>query len=446
MPPALPNKKTHRHANVADLGLSAFRWSAEISREDAELVASLAENHPRQFWMAASAILKNRLSDNVGPILASFEKRPVLIRAALLLLAHRQARPDDSRCQAALAIAGRALALPGMRPSFYQARLDNLRPLFQGVAASDIFELIAAPALAGCARGALCAAQAMPDARSPTPGEIRRFTHGQTSFAAHSHLPRENAALFIARIHAQANGMPAASSLGSSPRFANAFFLIAHWHRECLASGHSDAAIWRDAGIILIERLPALAESSIALPLILGIDAFREAFLATLDLPPPSAAQASCRAPMPLTDSCIFEALSMASDAGAAEIMDFVKTRPNGRHKARLAPSPESSSESSFVGGIPIWAVALLAGKSPAPSWMPEPGSAEALAAVRFPKAWALKSKDGSLEGVDLMRHFGRDELPSGARFDAATLCKALGRSWEGLAKPRRSQPKASKS
>lgn len=447
MPHAIAKqKKTPRHANVADLGLSAFsRLASEISREDAELVASLAENHPRQFWMAASNVLKDRVSDNVLPIFASFKNRPVLIRAALLFLANKNTRPRVSRCLASFAIAGHALSLPGMRASFYKARLDNLRSQLQDAAASDIFELIAAPALAGNALGALCAAQAMPDARSSVPGEARRFTHGQTSFAAHSHLPREDAALFIARIHAQANGIPAASSVGFSARFANAFFLIAHWHRECLATGHSDAAIWRDAGILLIERVPALAESSIALPLILGIDAFRNAFRATLDLPPPSVAQASCRGPLPLTDSCIFEALAMAPEASATEIIGFAKTLANGRHKARLQPSSEFPARSLFVGGIPIWAIALLAGKEPSSSWMPELGSEEALAEIRIPKAWTVRAKDGSLNGLDLMRHLGPDEIPRGALFDAAKLCKAVGRSWGSLGKPRRPSSMAAK-
>ena len=419
-------KKTPRHATIFDLGLGK-RYSSAFSEADARIAAPLASSHPRQFWLAAKRILRDRSQRN-ATFFAAFDDRPALIRAALMLILKSPAQYEVLGESPLFLILSSALRLPGRTSAFYEARLEGLRRLRPEASASEVYSLIAAPALVGHAVATLAAAKAMPDPRGGDPSQARAFSHGQTSFASAGLYSPELLAQAAGIIHAQVHGISDGSSRPPQPPpCSNAFFLIAHRYRQSLAAGLAEASLWRDAGMILINRIPALSGEAPLTALMLGTEPFRRALAASLDLPAPKWSYSRGFASQ-LSDGCLFDALAMASPQCVGDILALAARRPPA---ASIAPGPDGSP-GAFVGGIPRWALALLAGHPPAPEWMPEPSSPEALAEMRFPKAWVAKAKDGSLLSSDLE---GRGRVapgdpPAGAKISAAKLCKALGSPW----------------
>jgi hypothetical protein len=411
-------KKTPRAA--PSLGMLLGRLGKEISRQDARLLTALSQTHPRQFWSAAKDLLSwSHPEDEALQVLRACASHPTLLRAGLSV-ASKVSKTDGVGSNPTLSILlGASLRLKNKSPQYHEERMRSAAQLLSGVSASDMFHLLVEPAEANNAHATLAAARAMPDAHNPQ--EARRFTYGQTSFAS-AGLMGESKLLARAFIQAQAAGLQGIPATRRE-RCDNAFFWIAHRHREALASGSVDAPTWAEAARLLVRRAPKLAEDGATLSLILASEELRPLLPAT-----PSKRHFSGW--WNQTRLC-FETLSMAQGSAVAPILNYFGPDLNSKlveaDAGENAPKARSGAPKMFSGGLPGWAVALLAGHAPEASWMPAPDAEAARATFKLPRALVAKARDGSMLESDLS---GPTLGASGASFDASSLCKALGHAW----------------
>lgn len=410
-------KKTRRHANLWDLGFSSY---GERSRDDSLLLVALVDSHPRQFWEQAKRCLTDRSYDRDWAVLAAFAGRETLIRAGLWL-ASKSSRIDGvGRNEGLQKMLSLALSLPGKSDAFYLARIESAKARLAQVSASEAFYAIASPAALGNAAATLALAKLMPDANSKDREEARRHTYGETSFGRGRFAERSVENKEIALIKAQAKGK-SVEPMDWSKGTRHPLFWIAHRFMAASKAKSPDAALWAEAGEMIIRRCPKMAECERALPLMLAIPQFRKALIEIR--PQLGSPSFYCFH----RSEALIEAFRLADKKDVAEIIAYANTGDSP--KLMVPTDPKSTNLPMWTGsaGLPAWALALLAGKAPDAAWMPVPGSLEALAPMPLPKAQVEKASLGRLRGAEL------DRYPNerAARYDAAKLCKALGHSWE---------------
>jgi hypothetical protein len=424
-------RKAKRVASLSDMGISSY---GRIERDDTQLLISLVETHPRQFWNAVKRPLTDRMGDERWELFRAFEGKEALLRAGLWLTSKNSRIDGVGRNESLQRMLAMTLALPGKREGFYLSRVEAAKQQLSQVSAGDVFFTITAPAIAGNAAATLALAKLMPDANSADKQEARRHTYGQTSFAGSGMHDQTAMSKSLAFIRAQVKGKPAEKP-EREKICSNPFFWIAHRYLECSKAKSPEAALWREAGEILIRRCPKMGESTEALPLLIGIEPFRKVLMETR--PTLGSPSFYCFH----RDEIILDALRLSSKKETAEVIAYANT--GERPVIRVSAAAQGGKESSWLSsGFPAWALALLAGRAPDPAWMPAPDSEEAKAEFSMPKALAEKAKAGSVKGRDV--DSGR--FPSGtAKFNAARLCKALGHAWEAQPEPAPAKPAARK-
>lgn len=409
-------RKERRFGSLSDLGLSTY---GRFEREDAQVLISVVKTHPRQFWSMVRRALTDRMGDDRWSLFGAFEGNEPLLRAGLWLVSKNSRIDGVGRNESLQRMLSMTLALPGKREGFYLARVEAAKAQLAKISAGDMFYTIAGPAMTGNAAATLALVKLMPDAKSADKEEARRHTYGPTSFAGYGMRDSAAANKCLAHIKAQAKGKPTELPERET-RCSNPFFWIAHRYEAALKAKSPEAAMWREAGEILVRRCPGLGESTETLPLILGIEPFRKALMeARPQLGSPSFYSFH-------RDEIILSALRMADKKQTAEIIAYVDT--GARPTMRVSGMDEAGKPASWItSGFPAWALALLAGKKPEAAWMPAPGSEEAKAEFAMPKALAEKAKAGGVKPRDV----NTSNIPGGsAKFNAARLCKALGHEW----------------
>lgn len=404
-------KKTPRHASAAQLNLVSTY--GERSEEDIQTIVLLAAKHPRQFWAAAKPLLSDRCRDRHYPILRAFFGHESLARAGLSFAAKHSRSDGVGRNDTLQILLDAALSIPGKSPAYYLNRIERARPLLSRVSAGDIFEAVFQPALGNNPHAAL--ARLMPAFDSPDREEARRHTYGQTSFASKGLYNEQAMAEARAIVHAQTHGLPARIP-ARRDLCDNAFFWVARRYHETHQAGQPEAALWREAGCILIQRVPRLIENTHTLALCLGLEPFRQALGERAPkLGSPGNFWSS-------REVLVGEAFLLASHGEAKGIIDYLATGQT----SKIAPAEATAEPTTprYNHGCPDWALALLAGHPPDPAWMPAPASLEFEATFQIPKALADKSRSGSICAED----FKIIERDSGARYDATRLLKELGR------------------
>jgi hypothetical protein len=437
------SKKTPRSANLSDLGLN---WSyGEKDPHEAELVAALASTHPRQFWDAAKHCLKDRPRDNEHLVVQAFSGREALVRAGLSYArkhgyndSHGYGHNRYGRNPAYETMVAHAMALPGKSARFQELVAARADKRFSKLHASEIFATILEPARAGNAYASLLLARLLPDSSSTDSEQAKRHENGRTGFASMDVYDSPERALTVALIHAQTHGIDpsiaakAAKSRGRPARLSgNAFFWIAHRHLEESAAGSPSAGIWAQAGVEIVRRCAkGLSQGPETLALALGIKPFRDALLA-------SRPQMGDRHYWS-RDQALFEAFKLCAHDDVKTICDYAATGPSPTI-ADLDPTKPDAPR-RYQGGLPSWALAVLAGHSPDPAWMPQSGAIEAQTLFKIPKSSMDMAKLGTLSGQQVDR-LGYSS--SGASYDAPKLCKSLGHSWPVLqaTKNRKAKP-----
>lgn len=420
-------KKTKRSADLSDLGVSSY---GEWSREELEFVSSLARTHPRQFWSSAKRFLTERSAqDRSLTALNAFKHSEVLLRAGLSLALKKSGMNGFGSNLAIESMLSGCLALPNKSEAFYLERARSAAAQLSKTSASSIFSILLAPAVAGNASAALAMAQQMPSAGSANPDEARRHTYGASGFASHGLNDSAHNAATIAFIHAQENGL-SPKPLPARERCSNAFFWIAHRYLESQAAGSASASLWEQAGCLIAQRCPSIADGTQTLALALGIEPFRKALMAGRPVLSNPSFYGFHR------PQILLDALQMAPAAEVAEILQYASS---GR-SPELQASSDPALPPAFTAGLPGWSIALLAGHTPDPAWMPEPESPEALGVFKLPKAVIALAKSGALAPSRMEREWMGD---TGASLNAAKLCKALGRAWGPVAKASRATKKA---